>query len=197
MSRISTASALVLGSLAMSAACAKSQTSNCGTQPGSMMGMGVADRQHMGLATMGTTRAGDACPATVPGTTGKAADNADGIAMTFTTTGDVQELRKRARAMADGMNARSDAAGIGGPDSRTPMGGSTMSGGMMPNMAGADGTIGGPLPAMHTRTEDVPGGARIAMVPINPSKAEQWRRRMWESVPDMTSGRACPMPATR
>jgi hypothetical protein len=203
MSRISVMSALLLGSLAVSAACAKNQSANANTAPRPMMGMGVADHQQMGPGTMGTMGVGDSCPATVPGTSAQATDTADGIAMTFTTTGDIQDLRKRARAMADRMNERSDAAGAGGSDSRTSTGGAMMGGGMMGgaitlrNTDAGDATMGGPMPATHTRAEDVPGGARIAMAPRDPYKAEEWRRRMWDTVLDMTEGRACPTPTAR
>jgi hypothetical protein len=146
--------ALLLGALAMSTACAKRQSSNANTAAGSMMGMAAANHSHMGPATMGTLGVGDSCPAAVPGTTAQATDTADGIVMTF--TGDVLELRKQARAMADRMNERADA-----------------------------------VPATRTRVQDVPGGTRIVMAPADPSKAEDWRRRMWKGVLDMIEGRAC------
>ena len=164
MSRISMVSALLLGLLAVSAACAKNQSANANTAPRPMMGMGVADHQRMGPGTMGTMDVGDSCPATVPGTSAQATDTANGIAMTFTTTGDIQELRKQARAMADRMNERSDVVGAGGSDSRTAMGGGMMGRGMMGvgvtvrNTDAGDGTMGGPMPAMHTRAEERSGG---------------------------------------
>jgi hypothetical protein len=179
MSRISKLSALLLGWLAVSAACAKNQSSNANA-PGSMMRIGVANHQTMGPATLGTIGVGDFCPTAVPDTNAQATDTADGIAMTFTTSGDVQELRTRVRAMADGMDERSDATRTGDPESRRAMGGGTP--------RNADG----PMPATHARAEDVTGGARIVMRPVDPSQTEEWRRRVWDSVLDVTAGRICP-----
>jgi hypothetical protein len=41
------------------------------------------------------------CPMEVPGTTASVADTEDGVAITFTTTGDVAELRQRVHGMAE------------------------------------------------------------------------------------------------
>jgi hypothetical protein len=202
MFRISLVSALLLGSLAVSAACTKNQSAKVNTAPGSMMGMGVADHQQMGPVTMGSRDVAESCPAAVQDTSAQATDTADGITMTFTTTGDVQELRKSARAMADRINERSDAAANGGSESRMAldhgmMGGAMMGGSMQRNAHAGDETTGEPMPPTRTRVEDVPGGARIVMAPADPSTIDEWRRGMWDRVLNMTAGRSCPTAMSR
>jgi hypothetical protein len=91
------------------------------------------------------------CPMNVPGTLTQAMDVEGGIAMGFTTTGDVPELRRRVRAMAERHDEHHAHGGMmrgpGGTDSaRSGMmghgmmghgGGSTMGHGMMGHGGGS------------------------------------------------------------
>jgi hypothetical protein len=78
----------------------------------------------------GMTGMGDQCPVLVPGTSAQSQDTKEAVAMTFTTTGDAAELRRRVHAMADHMNAHSSNSsgamgmhgGMMGADAGTGMG---------------------------------------------------------------------------
>jgi hypothetical protein len=117
------------------------------------------------------------CPMAVPGTSVAAQDTPQGEALTFTTSsGDVNELRQRVRAMAD-MHNRHPAGRHGAGE---------MSGEMHGTGAGSgqsmtDGEMHAhqhkmmPPPARAT-VEDVPGGARIDLVPQESANAEQLRQ---------------------
>jgi hypothetical protein len=59
--------------------------------PGMMRGHGMMGGGMMDM--------GDQCPMLLPGTSVQAQDTKDGLAMHFPTTGDVVELRRRARVM--------------------------------------------------------------------------------------------------
>ncbi len=113
---------------------------------------------------------GDICPMDVPDTKVAASDTGDGEALTFTTTsGQVDELRRRVHAMADMHNqhmaregaARSDAAqqGTGAGDSQ--------------DMKGHHG--GHMMPGSHASVEDVDNGARVNVVPDDPAQADRVR----------------------
>jgi hypothetical protein len=145
-----------------------------------MMGGGMTDMMGMG----------DQCPMFVAGTTVQAKDTSDGMAMMFTTTGDVAELRRRVRVMADHMNAHSSGAGGGtgmhgmgmGPDAGTGMiGGGMMGGGMMP--------------ATHAQVEDVDHGARLTVTPADPAKLNEMRQHMKQHAQMMNQSHGCSMMA--
>jgi hypothetical protein len=128
------------------------------------------------------------CPMKVPGTTASVADTGDGVAISFTTpsTGDVAELRRRVRHMAE-MHDRPHGMMRGGamavPKEATPpprtsgMGMSRMK--MVPSTAAA---------------EDVEGGARIVLVPRDPAQLAELRQHARDHVGQMSRGE-CPMMA--
>jgi hypothetical protein len=106
------------------------------------------------------------CPMGVPGTRVSAEDTQNGVAMTFTTTGDVAALRQRVHAMA----ARHERMMGGG-------------GGMGPCRMMTPST---------TRVEDVGRGARIVLAPRDPSQLSELRTHVNARAAQMASGR-CPM----
>jgi hypothetical protein len=159
-----------------------------GMTGGSMMsGQGMmGGRGMMGGGMMGM---GDQCPVLLPGTTVQAQDTKDGIAMTFTTTGEVAELRRRVRIMAEHMNARSSgtAGGMGmhgmmmGAD-----GGMGMMGGSM---------MGGTMPAMRAQVEDMDRGAQLKMTPVDAAKLTEMRDQMKRHAQMMNQSHGCSMMA--
>lgn len=132
---------------------------------------------------------GGECPMMIdPATTQvTASDTSDGIALVFTTSGDVAELRARVRRMADMHNQM---AGMHG-------GGTTGPGGMHGGgMHGGHGT--GPM-HMHmvpsrASVEDVPGGARLLLVPTDPAQLAALRQQARMHADMMAKGQ-CPMAA--
>jgi len=202
MFRASLLSAILLSSIAL-VGCAKSQTANpnaaceaCGqAQASSMMG---------GSGMMGMMMGPEQCPMTVPGTTVQSTNTSDGMAMTFTTSGDKSELRKRVHAMAERMDSSSGAgphrmmgAGstnmMGANDANEMMGGRD-GGAMM--MGGGGSMMGGAMP-MRADAEDVEGGARLRMKPANPSQLEPMREHMQQHAQAMNQAHACPMIGAR
>lgn len=127
--------------------------------------------QPVATAAPAPARAGmmDVCPMAVPGTTVSAADTPQGEALTFVTSpGQVDDLRRRVRAMADMHNEHHAGAHAG------------MQGGM-----GQGGTMGGTgeggmdgmkmPPPSRASAEDTEGGARLTVVPEDPAQVDQLR----------------------
>jgi hypothetical protein len=145
-----------------------------------IMGPGDGGQGMMGGGMMGM---GDQCPMFVAGTTVQTKDTSDGMAMMFTTTGDVAELRRRVHVMADHMNAHSSGGGgMGmhgtgmGPDAGMGMGGGMMGG-------------------MHSQVEDVDHGARLKMTAADPAKLNEMRQHMKQHVQMMNQSHGCSMMA--
>lgn len=117
---------------------------------------------------------GDVCPMSVPDTKVSSADTAQGAALTFTTSdpGRVDDLRRRVRAMADMHDEHM--AGAGGARSGTgtqaDQGADQPGQGMQGRHAGH-----GVMPASRATVEDVVGGARVDIEPVDPAQAEQVR----------------------
>lgn len=105
------------------------------------------------------------CPNTVAGTQMTLSDTADGIAITYTTTGNVVELRRRAASLAERMSAHS---GTG--------------------MQARHGSTGASarrrrrnretLPAVTAHVEAVPDGARVVVVPIDHGQRDAVREQV-------------------
>lgn len=107
-----------------------------------------------------------ACPSDLPNTTMTMSDTPDGIALTYTTTGDVSGVRGRAAAMATRIDALSGTAmhhmrGRGGYGPGHGMGLRT-----------------GMLPASNARVEEISGGARIVLTPEDPAQLGDLRAHM-------------------
>lgn len=117
------------------------------------------------------------CPMAVTGTSARAEDVDGGAAITFTTTGDVAELRRRVAHMAE-MHTRHHGQGHG------PMPGDGSKMGMM-----GDGMM---MPPAEARSEDIDGGARLVLTPNAPADLTQLREHAREHADKMASGQ-CPM----
>lgn len=123
------------------------------------------------------------CPMQVPGTQVSVEDTSDGVAKVFTTTGDVAELRRRVRHMAERHERMSNHHAMGpgraGPGMGAgPMGGHKhMMGHVVPSTA---------------RVEDIDRGARLNLTPKDPTKLAELRVHVREHAARMASGQ-CPM----
>lgn len=130
------------------------------------------------------------CPMQVPGTTATAADVEGGVAISFTTTRNVNDVRQRVRRMAE-MHNRRNADGMmmehprpdaeaGGHKHEGPSGG-MMSGGGMMMMPAATATVG-----------DIEGGARLVLRPKDPAQLGALREHARMHTARMAGGE-CPM----
>jgi hypothetical protein len=124
------------------------------------------------------------CPLKVPGATVSAADTDHGAALVFLTkTGDVAELRRRVRLMAEWHNQHHEGAMMMGPGQD---GGRDMMGrgrGAMGHEMMTHGGDGGRRMAMvpaTTSVEDVQGGARLVFVPKDPAELGALRAHLQE-----------------
>lgn len=124
----------------------------------------------MGHATMSERMQG-MCPMAVEGTTARAEDVEGGVAMVFTTTGEVEELRRRVAHMAQMHDAHHGRAG-----------GTGMHGMMM----------GEDMPSASARTEDVDGGSRVVLTPQDPADLATLRELVRAHAEKMNAGE-CPM----
>lgn len=123
-----------------------------------------------------------ACPMAVPGTQVMASETAGGEALTFTTTaGDVEELRRRAHAMA-GMHGHHHAMGAGMQHmaggmghGAAMMGPDTTGGGSMGGAEATGGHGSHAMPPSSATVQDVEGGARIVVQPRDPADLEKVR----------------------
>lgn len=111
---------------------------------------------------------GAACPC-ARGAQITTAETPNGVALQFTTTGDVAGLRARVRRMAE-MRNRMMGSGMG-----------MQGGGMKMRM----------VPS-HASVEDIPGGARLVLTPVDPSQLGALRAHASQMAAMMRQGR-CPM----
>ena len=144
-------------------------------------------------ATMGEgpSRAGQAsaetCPTAVPGATIRATDVEGGAALEVTTTGDVEAVRTRARAMAEHHqhHARDPEMAMQG-HGRGSMG--------APHGAGRGPMMhdgGGMMARAEIRVEDLDAGARIIFTPRDAGDLEAVRAHAHRLADRMASGN-CP-----
>jgi hypothetical protein len=159
--------------------------------------------------------AGGMCPMQVQGTQVAAEDTQDGVALLFTTSGDVAELRKRVHHLAEKHQMRmsnrnlNTAAGAMGPHGPMGPGGMGPHGQMGPGASGAGHAMGhehamghghamGDEPdGMHmvpstARVEDIDRGARIVLTPVDAGKLAELRAHTRERAAHMAAGH-CPM----
>lgn len=127
------------------------------------------------------------------------ADATDGIAIVFTTTGDVADLRARVRKISDMHNRMAGEMGsMHGEDAQggAMQGGGMQGGGMHCDREGRMHGMGMGAKMIPSRAsvEDVPGGARLVLVPADASQLGALRQqaRMWAEM--MQKGQ-CPMMA--
>jgi len=167
----------------------ESATSASTTQQQDMHGM-------QGMAAM--------CPMQVQGTKVEASNTDTGAALTFTTQGDVTELRHRVSAMAQmhnehhagqGMHAQGGEAGCacgqheGQGDSGCACGHHE---GQGCHCGPHAGMMGKHMPASHVTTEEVPGGIRLVFTPEDASQLDALRESVHQHAEMMSSGH-CPM----
>lgn len=125
------------------------------------------------------------CPMKVPGTTATVADTADGVAISFTTSGDVAELRRRVHHMAEMRDRHHGMMGegmMGDRKENVPPPGTSRPMEMM-------------VPSIAT-VEDVERGARIVLVPKDPDRLSVLRQHARDHVGSMSRGE-CPMMAMK
>jgi hypothetical protein len=92
--------------------------------------------------------------------------------------------------MADRMNARSS-EGMGTGMHGTMMGGADAGPGMMMRQGMMM------MPAVQAQVEDVEGGARMRVKPLDASKLDEMRERMQRHAQMMTQQHACPITGGR
>lgn len=112
------------------------------------------------------------------------AETPNGVALQFTTTGDVAGLRARVHRMAE-MRNRMMGSGPGMQGSGMMCGGG-MHGGMM------GGGMTMRMVPSHASVEDIPGGARLVLTPVDPSQLGALRAHANQMAAMMRQGR-CPM----
>lgn len=135
---------------------------------------GQAQRQAQAPATAPAA----ACPGAVPGTRVTTSETSDGVALVYTTTGDVADLRRRAEAMASRMDVRSG----------TAMGRGMGRGG---GPGGGMGMQTARMPAATARVEEIPGGARVVLTPEDPAQLDELRAHVKHHATMMGQGQ-CP-----
>ena len=119
----------------------------------------------------------------VPNSTVSVSDTSGGVAVAFTTTGDVTELRRRVRHMAEMHSRHHAGARMGGRRGagagEHPMGPGRMMGQQM-------------MIASTSAFEEIEGGARIVLTPSDPSGLEALRAQVRAHAERMSRGE-CPM----
>ena len=141
---------------------------------------------HLHGRAQGHETVGGICPMKVPGATASVTDVDGGVALSFTTTaGDLAELRRRVHRMAARHQHRQ-----GG---KMQMGRS--GGGMHAMRGGMMGTAHGRMPTSTATVEDIEGGARLLLRPVDPGQLEALRAHARAHGDGMPRGE-CPMATT-
>ncbi len=127
------------------------------------------------------------CPMELPGTQVSVADTEGGVALDFTTSGDLAQLRQRVHGMAAMHEKMHEKMMSGGG----MMGGGMSDGGMSGGgMMGSDHAM--KLVDSTAQAEDTDAGARIALTPKDAGQLEELRGHVREHAARMASGH-CPM----
>lgn len=140
------------------------------------------------------------------GTQVAASDTSDGIAVGFTTSGDVTDLRARVHHLADmhngmsgmhhdggmheGMGSGGMHEGMGSGDMHGGMGSGGMHEGMGGDMHG--GMNGMQMVPSRATVEDIAGGAQLVIVPSDAAQLSALRAHVREHAAMMQNGK-CPM----
>lgn len=135
--------------LALAAACVPMHGPAASAGPPTSMGAPPAGPPHM-----------DMCPLDVTGAQVLVGDVDGGVALTFTTRGDVRELRTRVHHMAD-MHAMHDMHRLHGDMAHDHMG--TRPG------------IEMRMVPVEARVADIDGGAQVILTPIDPAQLDALR----------------------
>lgn len=134
------------------------------------------------------------CPMAVPGTQVTVSDTRGGVALTFTTrTGDVRDLRHRVQTLAHHYEMHPQGGMMQWQNMHGGMGqshGMGMGHGRGQGMGQGQGMgMGaGPMPRVHATVEDLPGGARVILTPVDPSDLAALRTRVHLHAQRMQSG---------
>lgn len=177
--------------------CASSQASDKPTTPqsGDQSHSGAHMAKHRGMEQAGDEHGGmmghgdksgscemDSCPMMIVGTSVHAEDVAGGAALAFTTTGDVNELRRRIAHMAEmhGKMAEMHGKHHGGSGGGMGMHAGKMSGHDM-------------MPAADVRVEEIEGGARLIFTAREPSELPALREHAQQHAAKMSSGECAMM----
>lgn len=140
-----------------------------------------------------TAQRAGACPMMVdPATTRiTTSDTTNGVAITFTTSADVNALRTRVHGMAD-MHNRMVSMHAGGG-----MHPGMHGGGMHPGMQGCPmhgGAMHGSMVPSRATAQDIEGGARLVLEPTDPAQLATLRQQARTRTAMMQRGQ-CPMMA--
>lgn len=190
------------------AACASSKanggavTEPLVNQPEATQGEEIAGEQQGKECPMMQGDKAEMCPMMVEGTTARARDVEGGVAIVFTTTGDVAELRQRVGQMAMMHNKKHGQPGQSG---QMEMHGSHHGGGpaadensdsqgMHGSMMGDEAKMmcGQMMPPSTARSEAIKGGARLVLTPKDKADLAALRKSVHKHAQKMTSGQ-CPM----
>lgn len=173
---------LVLGACSSSDDASNGAAAPAAAEPTPAASRSVDAPEHAGHATT------EACPTAVAGATVRAADVEGGAALEVTTTGDVESVRTRARAMAEHHSRQSHDPGTA-PMRRHGPG----------SMGDHQGPRRGPM--MHDdahvmadaeiRVEDLDGGARLVFMPRDPGDLDAVRTHARRLAERMAQG-DCP-----
>jgi len=187
---------LIIGAVALFG-CASSQTAREPVTPAATEQSGEMRGGMMGQGMAGM------CPMQVQGTTVSAENTQGGVALTFTTSGDAAELRRRVAHMAEmhgqhhgqghghGMGTHGpEASGEGGEHAHDKQHG----GG---HQHQGDMTGGGMMmPPAAARSEEIEGGARIILTPRDSAQVAALQEHARHMAERMASGQ-CPMMSTQ
>lgn len=137
------------------------------------------------------------CPMHVPGTTVAATEVDGGIGLSFTTTtGDVAELRERARRMAEMHNQPGGHWMMGSHGAAAPAPSAEPQHGAIGHEGGGRGGMlrdsGMMMPAATASAQDSEGGARIILQPKDPAQLGALREHVRMMAQRMAAGE-CPM----
>jgi hypothetical protein len=128
------------------------------------------------------------CPMTVDGTSVRADEVDNAVSITFTTTGDVGELRQRVARLAEVYN-RQQAGGGGSMMHMQPMPGEAAP---ADDMHDQDAQRGLMMPPSTASVEDIEAGARLVITPNEPTKLPTLRQHAQQMAGHMQA-RQCPM----
>jgi len=180
--------------LALTAGCKSSDEPGHPAAPSAQEAAEQAAATQPGDMMMAQMR--DSCPAMAEGATVEVSDKDNGVALTFTTSGDVGELQARARRMSEMYAMHGEHRGMMWHHTGTKMPGDGHAAGGMkgPGMGHGAGMDmgGGMMPAATATVEDVEGGARMLLVPKDASQLEALRAHARMHRERMHSGE-CPM----
>jgi hypothetical protein len=173
MRKLLLASLVAVGTLACGSSGTKSQPTTASAPPPAQHEAGQCDMKEMAGAKVNAT------------------DTANGIAVEFTTSGDVAALRTHVHKMADMHNGM---APHEGGEMHGGMGSGEMHGGM--GSGGMHEMHGMKMVPSRATVEDIDGGARIVLVPNDPAQLADLRTHVREHAAMMAKGE-CPMMETQ